>query len=166
MEEKQLNRSTNKAICFTHLLQPNGLCDCLLPGEKGEEGEEEELHSHRHCLCVCVVLRGRLPDLPQPVGETDRNQLRAMQRGGREGGRGRQLQRKVKWCRHSLSPGKPTLFQRNIGQWQTPAIVFGQKVTWLPKHHSLCTEWEGKKRKEKKKKKLWGWRVMKRRKIK
>lgn len=91
--------------------------------------KKEKREKRKSCtatVTVCVCRARGLPDLPQPVGETERDQLRAMQKGG---GGGRQLQRKVKWCRHSLSPGKPTLFQRNIGQWQTPAIVSGQKVT-------------------------------------
>lgn len=70
--------STNKPIFFsTHLLQSNGL---YLPDEKGEErAQEEELHNP---VNVYVCRAHRLPDLPQPVGETERGRLRAMQRGG------------------------------------------------------------------------------------
>lgn len=94
-----------------------------MPDEKGEEGEEEELHNP---VTVCVCRAHGLPDLPQPVEETERQRETGSEQRRGEGGAAAE--------KSEVVPPFPVTRETNalskkIGQWQTPAIVFRQKVT-------------------------------------
>ncbi len=130
---------------------------CLMKKEKRERRKSHTALT----LFVCVVLTRYLiyHSLYKRQSDTEWDRLRAMQKG-----RGAAAEKS------EVVPPFPVTRETNalskkIGQWQTPAIVFRQKVTWLPKHHSLCTVSE-KGRKNKKKYGVGGLRVIKRGKIK
>lgn len=121
----------------------------LMKKEKKERRKSETTLS----LYVCVVLTGYLiHSLTKRRRQRERERETRSEQRRREGAAGEKSE---------VVPPFPVTRETNAlskknGQWQTPAIVFRQKVTWLPKHHSLYTEREEKR--IKKKDGVFGWR--------
>lgn len=123
--------------------------------------KKEKREKRKSCtatVTVCVCRARGLPDLPQPVGETERDQLRAMQKGGGGGAAAEKSE---------VVPPFPVTRETNaLSKKHRPMANTGNCVrtkshmtakTPLPMHRV--------RREEEEKKKLWGWRVIKRRKI-
>jgi len=85
--------------------------------------------------------------------DRERDRLKAVQRGGRG-----QLQRKVKWCRHSPSPGKPTLFQRKPANGKHRQLCSDKKSHDCQNTTPFTLSEKGRRKKTYG---VGGWRVMK-----
>lgn len=121
---------------LTYLQQSDGLKDCCAD-EKWEECRRKSCTSLSLSESVCVVLTGYLIQAEKTERARDRRQ-----RGRQWRGEGRQLWRKVKWCGHSPSPGKPTPLSKKKTQPMTNTgnCVGRESHDCQSTTPSLCTE--------------------------